>query len=117
MVVHADHPRRTDEQPGIAGSPARVCGARHRMPTDEAVLQTGGDDFIEDRALDAGDIGQRTVGSRFADVLEQGRQRGLGTARTISAPTSAARVSASVSSVVASKPSNRAACTPSTDRL
>jgi hypothetical protein len=74
MVIHADHPRGTGEQPGMAGGPTRVLGARHRMPTDEAGQQTGRDDVIEDRALDAGDIGQRTVGGRFANVFEQGRQ-------------------------------------------
>ena len=42
---------------------------------------------------------------------------GIGTASTISALVAAARVSASVRFVVASKPSNRAASAPSTERL
>ena len=42
---------------------------------------------------------------------------GIGTASTISALRSAAHVSASVRSAVASNPSMRAACAPSTDRL
>jgi len=42
---------------------------------------------------------------------------GIGTARTINAPVSAARVSVWVRSVLASKPSATAACAPSTDRL
>jgi hypothetical protein len=42
---------------------------------------------------------------------------GIGTASTINAPVSAARVSVPVRSVLASKPSATAACAPSTDRL
>ena len=61
--------------PRVAGGPTRMRGARHRVTADEALLQSGRGDLVEHRGLDAGDVGQRTVGGRFADVGEHARQR------------------------------------------
>ena len=75
MVVDADHPRGAGEEPGMSGFPTRVRRARHRVPPDEARLQARRDHLVEHCAFDAGDVGERTVGRRLADVVEQGRQR------------------------------------------
>ena len=76
VFVDAKHPGRSDEHPGGACAPAGVRGAGHRMAAHVAIEQTGQPDLLEDRALDADDVGQGAVRGDVLDVAEQLRDGG-----------------------------------------
>ena len=71
MFVDTDHPRLSDEQSGVAGRPAGVCGARHWVASDVAIQQIGGMYLLQHRTLDADDVGEGTAAGKLFDAWEQ----------------------------------------------